>query len=344
MESLLPRPSEMDFDSSNLGATWKRWKQTIMLYMNALMKSKTEEEKYSTFLFLIGDRGRDIFNTWSWDKKTDADDEEIDEDDITIDELIRRFEEYCIPRKNLVLERRQFFQRQQTTDETVDAYITQLRNLSASCEFEQIKDGLILYKIVDGIKSEKVRDNLIRKGSDLTLDKSINICRSDEVTKSQMKLMGKEKEIAGISNRRRGGSNGNRPSNGLGGSNGNRPSSGLGGSSGQQPSREEPFGKQLRQGGSYRGRKSNMGKNCHKCGRIHEPMNCPAYGQLCTKWNKKNHWARCCNIMRIQETSTNNYLIEAVKSKYTKEEESNSSEATVIIQIHNENVKVKIDR
>jgi hypothetical protein len=55
----------MDFDSSNLAATWKRWKQTIKLYMNALMKSKIEEEKYSTFLFLIGDRGRDIFNTWS---------------------------------------------------------------------------------------------------------------------------------------------------------------------------------------------------------------------------------------------------------------------------------------
>ena len=36
------------------------------------MRGKTEEEKYSVLLFLIGEQGRDIFNTIEWEKKIDT--------------------------------------------------------------------------------------------------------------------------------------------------------------------------------------------------------------------------------------------------------------------------------
>ena len=49
----------MDFDASNLA--WKKWKQTMQLYLNAVMKQKTEEEKYSVFLFIIGE----YLNKWN---------------------------------------------------------------------------------------------------------------------------------------------------------------------------------------------------------------------------------------------------------------------------------------
>ena len=68
MENLLPMPIEMDFDTLNLTAFWKKWKQTMMLYLNAVMKDKSEEERYSTILLVIGERGREIFNTWTWGK------------------------------------------------------------------------------------------------------------------------------------------------------------------------------------------------------------------------------------------------------------------------------------
>ena len=41
-------------------------------YLTAMMRGKTEEEKYSVLLFLIGEQGRDIFNTIEWDKKVDG--------------------------------------------------------------------------------------------------------------------------------------------------------------------------------------------------------------------------------------------------------------------------------
>ena len=72
--------------------------------------------------------------------------------------LFQKFEDYCLSTKNLIVERRRFFTRNQQQDETIDAYITQLRNLSSTCEFGDVKEGLILYKLVDGIQSNKIRD------------------------------------------------------------------------------------------------------------------------------------------------------------------------------------------
>ena len=167
----------------------------MQLYLNAVMKQKTEEEKYSVFQFIIGEKGREIFNTWTWAKKLDENNHPTDEDDITIKLLMEKFEAYCLPKNNLVIERRNFFPRNQQPEETIDGYITEVRNLSSTCEFQDICDGLILYKLVDRIESNQVRDVLLRKGSNLNLEKAIDISRADEVTKKQLQLMLQEKEI-----------------------------------------------------------------------------------------------------------------------------------------------------
>ena len=80
-------------------------------------------------------------------------------------------------------------------DETFDQYMTELKNLASTCEFGELHDGLLTYKIVDGIRSEKVCDVLLRKGAEMTLAKAINICRTDEITKLQMKEMSSDREV-----------------------------------------------------------------------------------------------------------------------------------------------------
>ena len=109
MDNFLPKPREMGFTSSNLVATWKKWRQSMEFYLTAMMRRKTEEEKYSVFLFLIGEQGRDIFNTVEWDKKVDAQGNQAEEDYTTVKKLFKRFEEYCLPKKNLVAGRQKFF-------------------------------------------------------------------------------------------------------------------------------------------------------------------------------------------------------------------------------------------
>ena len=112
----------------------------MQLYLNAVMSGKTKEQQYSTFLFVIGERGREIFNIFTWNKKT-RDGIETEEDDIMVKALFQKFEDYCLSKKNLIVERRRFFTRSQQHDETIDTYITQLRNLSSTCEFGDVKEG-----------------------------------------------------------------------------------------------------------------------------------------------------------------------------------------------------------
>ena len=89
-----------------------------------MMRGKTGEEKYCVFLFLIGEQGRDIFNTTEWDKKADPLGNQTEEDDITVKKLFKRFEECCLPKKNLVVERRKFFWKNQHDDETFGQFMT----------------------------------------------------------------------------------------------------------------------------------------------------------------------------------------------------------------------------
>ena len=77
--------------------------------------------------------------------------------------------------------------------------MTELKNLASTCEFGDLHESLLLYKVVDGIRSDKIRDVLLRKGVVMTLEKAINICRTEQITKMQMKEMNSEKEVGGIS-------------------------------------------------------------------------------------------------------------------------------------------------
>ena len=54
----------------------------------------------------IGEQGRDIFNTIEWNKKVDTQGNQTEEEDITVKKLCKGFEEYCLPKENLVVERR----------------------------------------------------------------------------------------------------------------------------------------------------------------------------------------------------------------------------------------------
>ena len=89
-------------------------------YLTAMMRGKTEEEKYTMFLFSIGQQGRDVFNTMTWEKKRNAKGNATDKVNITVRQLIKNFEDYFLTKKNLVAERREYFWKNQNDDETFD--------------------------------------------------------------------------------------------------------------------------------------------------------------------------------------------------------------------------------
>jgi hypothetical protein len=55
-------------------------------------------------------------------------------------EAVEALEGYFAPRRNVVAERHKFRSRKQNADETVDAYLTSLRELVKTCEFGALED------------------------------------------------------------------------------------------------------------------------------------------------------------------------------------------------------------
>ena len=62
----LKAPSELDLsttDSISIQEKWRKWRQAMELYLQFSMSEKTEKERCGAFLYLIGQSGRDVYNT-----------------------------------------------------------------------------------------------------------------------------------------------------------------------------------------------------------------------------------------------------------------------------------------
>lgn len=67
MDGHFKQPPEMDFShEDNLSEKWKRWKQTMNLYLEVAMGEKTEKEQCRAVLYVIGLEGREIYNTFNF--------------------------------------------------------------------------------------------------------------------------------------------------------------------------------------------------------------------------------------------------------------------------------------
>ena len=80
----------MDWEASNLPEAWRRFQQTTELMFKGPLRRKTEEEKCSYLLLWIGEKGRDVYNTWT-----------ITEDQgKKLDTYYNRYKAYITPKAN----------------------------------------------------------------------------------------------------------------------------------------------------------------------------------------------------------------------------------------------------
>ena len=73
--------------------------------------------------------------------------------------VVRKFTEFCVPRKNVIYERYVFHTRDrvQGEGETIDSFTTDLRLKSQSCEFGSLQDSLIRDRVVVGIRDSETK-------------------------------------------------------------------------------------------------------------------------------------------------------------------------------------------
>ena len=185
----LPPPEPLDLSGGNVSENWKKFKQKYTNYEIATgINTKESATRVAVLLTVIGNDAIDVFNTLMWDEEGD---------DKKIDKVLLKFEEHCEPKKNVTYERYKFFSRAQESGETIDQYVTVLRRLSETCEFETLKNSLIKDRIVLGVNNTKVRERLLRV-QDLTLEKALDVVRSAEATERQLKELDNDQSVHGI--------------------------------------------------------------------------------------------------------------------------------------------------
>ena len=179
MDKLTP-PEPLHLEESNLADAWRRWRQRFKVFSLASgISEKNKKVQVATLLHVDGPEALEVYNTFTWEDEGNKE---------KVNKILEKFEAYCIPRKNITWQRHLFNTHNQHSDESFDQYLTDLKTKAQSCEFNDLKDGLIRDRIVCGIIHDKIRSRLLRE-PDLTLQRAVEICRTNELTSAQMKSL-----------------------------------------------------------------------------------------------------------------------------------------------------------
>jgi len=176
MDQLKP-PKPLNFDE-NISGAWKTWKKHFDYYITATeADTKSEKVKTSILLTCIGEKGRQVYDTFDFT---------TEEDPFNLALILKKFDEYCTPRKNITILRYKFFTNKQKEGKLFSDFLTELKRLSDECEFENLKDSLVKDMIICGINDNSLRERLLREAN-LDLSKAVGIIYASEESKSQIK-------------------------------------------------------------------------------------------------------------------------------------------------------------
>ena len=190
--------------------------------------------------------------------------------------LLTKFREQCMPTKNIIIDRHRFNTTNQKATEPISSYVASLRILANKCEFGTLTEELIRdrnRRIVCGIHSDRVRKHLLY-GSTITLESAVTICKSNEQSEQNQKLLNKESDVHALHKTY-------------------KPAHKYGKHQNKQASQSE-VAYQIKT--QYKSNNNDSRNSCYNCGTIHAHYNraCPAYGKACTKCNRCNYYSKMC--------------------------------------------------
>ena len=271
-------PEKMSLDG-NPAENWKRWKQRFELFLTAKeFNGKDDGIKIAMLLSAIGPECLERYNNLTW---------AAGEDKTDFATVMTKLETEFTGLKRGMFSRFQFYTYERPEGQCFDDHLNKLRTLATACEFAE-KDNMIRDRIVCSMKAKPVLQRLLRQPDPLTLQQTIDIVRSAEVTQKEAKKMNCDDNssksvdsVSGATGRRKKGAG--------------RPN---------QRHKES--------------NRTEAQKKCSKCGLSHEAGKCPAYGKQCHKCKGKNHFQRFCRASRarVHEVTHDDYE----DSEYSEDE------------------------
>ncbi|UYV72938.1 hypothetical protein LAZ67_10001233, partial [Cordylochernes scorpioides] len=109
---------------------------------------------------------------------------------VEYDNLIKLLADHFCPKPNLIVQRL-FFNKRNQGEESVSAYVAELRKLSENCEFVDLED-----RLRDGLVCELRKESIVKRllsESNLTFDKALNIAICDESASADAPVFCKKK-------------------------------------------------------------------------------------------------------------------------------------------------------
>jgi len=183
MSSLLPVPEKLNLKSGCKKKNWQLFHQAWQNYEVATKLSiKPNAQRLATLLTVIGQDALEVYNTFDFTEANNVRD---------IETVLSKFKAYCSPETNVTYERFVFLSRKQKSTESIDEFITDLKNLSSNCEFGAISESLIKDVMILGLHDDRLKEVLLREVN-LTLHKAINIAHATENAKLQSSVLKRE--------------------------------------------------------------------------------------------------------------------------------------------------------
>ncbi|XP_055909785.1 uncharacterized protein LOC129944405 [Eupeodes corollae] len=177
-ENLYIKPNSLLLDG-NIKENWRKFKNTWDIYTVASKTNKENEEvQVARFLSCAGEQAIEMFSTIPLSTESRQ----------KIEPVINAFQNYCVPRSNIVYERYLFFSRYQKEGEPVEHFFSDITKQAENCEFGLQKESMIRDRIVIGITDHAVRLQLL-KTDQLDLAKTKETCRVAEEAGLQAKRM-----------------------------------------------------------------------------------------------------------------------------------------------------------
>lgn len=171
----LPTPPPLNLTDGNVSENFKRWKRLLQNFMLASGVSTLDEPRQTAIILqCAGTEAMDVYDQFEFATTADKTNPE---------KVIAKFEEYCKPRETEVLQAFRFWNCPYR--EPFDTFVTELRARADDCNFKTEKDRMVRDKIVFSVNSH-LQERLLRE-SNLTLEKTIEICRAFEASDKNMK-------------------------------------------------------------------------------------------------------------------------------------------------------------
>ena len=161
------RPFLVSTEPLTVGSRWKKWKRALQYHIEARGVTNAERRR-AILLDCAGEEVQDIYDTLQ--EGTDGD---------AYVKAMTALDQYFTPKTNIPYERSVFRRAGFHSNETVASYVTRLKQLAVTCEFEE-RDTMIRDQVIEKCPSLTLRKKLLEQGSTLDLDTVLALATTEE--------------------------------------------------------------------------------------------------------------------------------------------------------------------